>query len=472
MDLALLHPSSQIAATDPSSTAIMEITPADIQRWVDLFRYNEHDVRIAILSHRKDLSAHVSDEGWGWVQWGHEKAGFNKETCEHLPVLKKLSEKEKICKAKGLQLCEWVGDYSRICLEGFLNLNILRRILNDEDIGTVDSTEKWCYIKHNTYHEEQISAWVKRWDVAVSRGNSAYNAVWRAAVKGHKEATVLERAGFHTVPPSSQRAENNAEIRVGFVRLDEDNSASWLEQDSVNRGHPWNSFTSARRHHIQAQLNRLQPTQLIRTLPLQRRPPCSLVPALPPWSQVGMRSFWQRYRGDPVIRLPEFGNAPRVFPLSGEVVTARQERSPVGRPGTIPDTVATPPLTALQHYENQRFSTRRSRRVVERLFRLHMNRGRLAVQREQMERPRSRTHRMEQLFGDAFPQTVSEMMIREVIVANSLKIDESPLEIRHNSNASTEPEWPEMWSKYHLSPEAAQATKNRLSCGRLPKFKL
>ncbi|KAH7390168.1 hypothetical protein BKA64DRAFT_710726 [Cadophora sp. MPI-SDFR-AT-0126] len=471
MDLTTLQRRSEVAGTGQSSTADMEITPADIQRWVDVFRYNDHDARIAILAHRKDLTAHISDEQWRWVQWGHEQTGFNKETYEHLLVLKKLSKKEKMCREKGIQLCEWVGDYSRICLEGFLTLDILRRILNDEEIGTIDSSEKWCYIKHNIYHEEQISASVKRWNMAISRGKCLYNAVWKEAITEHNEATALYRAGFHSVPPRSRRAESNADIGSGFVRFDEDHSTNRSGRDFDH--YQQARDTLARIRYLQAQTLQSLSTPTVQRLSLQSRPPYALLAALrPPRDNVDTRSIWQRFRGYPFIRLPEFGDSPRLFPLPGEVVTARQQRSPVGRLDTIPNTMTTPAVTALQFHENQEPSARRSRWLVERRFRLQNTRERLVIQREQMKRPKSRIHRMEELFGDAFPQTVSDMMIREVVVAHSLDVDETTSNIRLTSNASTEIEGLEMWSEYHLSPEADQAPGKPMFPQNLPNFKV
>ena len=174
-----------------------------------------------------------------------------------------------------------------------------------------------------------------------------------------------------------------------------------------------------------------------------------------------MRSFLQRYRGDPFIRLPEFGNAPRVFPLPGEVVTAGQEASPVSRPVALSDTTVIPPPDALLSQEDQRSSTRQSRRALEQLFRSHMNRGRVAAQREQMQRPRSRTRCMEQFFGDAFPQKVSDMLIREVVVAKSLEMDGASADIKLVSTASTPSGLSEVWSKYYLPRSATQAKRQR-----------
>jgi len=459
MEPAAQIPHSQITLMDPSS--IIDITPADIQRWMDLFRYKERDARIAILAHRNDRSAHVSDEKWRWVQWGHERAGFNKETYEHLLMLKRLSEKEKTCKAKGLRLYEWVGDYSRICLEGFMTLDTLRRMVNEDEFGTVDSTEKWCYIKHNSCHEQRILSWVRKREGAVSRAKSIYNAVWKLAVKKLKEEMTLERAGFYSMPQSSQGVENNAETQIDFVRFDDNYSPSWMEQERNHRAQVWDLSTSSGLFGTQVQLNRSRPAHPFPSFPMQSRPLGSILPALPTWSQVGMRSFLQRYRGDPFIRLPEFGNAPRVFPLPGEVVTAGQEASPVSRPVALSDTTVIPPPDALLSQEDQRSSTRQSRRALEQLFRSHMNRGRVAAQREQMQRPRSRTRCMEQFFGDAFPQKVSDMLIREVVVAKSLEMDGASADIKLVSTASTPSGLSEVWSKYYLPRSATQAKRQR-----------
>ena len=274
MDPAAQILNSQIAFTDPNLT--IEITPADIQRWMDLFRYNEHDARIAILAHRNDPSAHVSDEKWRWVRWGHERAGFNKETYEHLLMLKSLSEKEKTCKAKGLRLYEWVGDYSRICLEGFMTLDSLRRIVNEDEIGTVDSAEKWCYIKHNSCHEQRILSWVRTREAVVFKGKGIYNAVWKLAIKKLKEETTLERAGFHSLPQSSRDVENNADTRIDFIRLDDDYSTDWMEQERNHRAQVWDLSTSSGLLRAQVHLNRSQPAHAFRVLPIESRPPGSI----------------------------------------------------------------------------------------------------------------------------------------------------------------------------------------------------
>ncbi|KAK0105282.1 hypothetical protein ONS95_004333 [Cadophora gregata] len=449
MDPTTLQVSNSIADLNSISSIDMEIAAADIKIWVDLFHYNDHDARIAILAHRMDSSAHVSDEKWRWVQWGHEKAGFNKEAYEHLLVLKRLSEKEKVCKAKGVPLFEWVGDYSRICLEGFLTLDILRRILSisDEEIGTIDSAEKWCYIKHNTYHEEHLSAWVRRWDRAVTAARRAYNAVWKVAIEEQTEATTLARAGFHAVQSSIQPDDRNVDIRAEFALLDGEHSTSQLEQNSVHGMQIRNLSTPSRWRQLQAQLIRLRPSLPFRALPPQRRLPGSLEPVLDPWSQVGVRSFWQRYRRDPAIRLPEFGNAPRVFPLPGEVATARREVSRVSRSDTILDTTATTQGTPPPYRESHGFLTGTSMRFAEPYYWLAATSRPLARQRAQMERPRSRTHRMEQLFGDMYPQTVSDMITREVVVANSLKMEDAFADVEPAPEASTRREWPEVWSK-------------------------
>ena len=66
---------------------------------------------------------------------------------------------------------------------------------------------------------------------------------------------------------------------------------------------------------------------------------------------------------------------------------------------------------------------------------------------------------MEQLFGDAFPQTVSDMMVREVVVAKSLETDEASTDVKLVSIASTPSKLSEVWIKYYLPRSATQAKR-------------
>ncbi|KAH7312063.1 hypothetical protein BKA65DRAFT_574798 [Rhexocercosporidium sp. MPI-PUGE-AT-0058] len=443
---------SGMTATPAADT---QVDTSDVTRWMELFGYDGRQAIAAIVRHRNDPSVHVSNKKWSEVQFGHEKAGYNKEAYEHLLVLKALASREKKARYNGLELCEWVGEYSRICLEGYLTLDSLTQILGEEDIGTVDTEEKWCYIRHNRINENKILAWVKQVELVVARGKKSYNEVWKAAVSEKKESTVLTRAGFHSVPPSSKPDDNDTDIRVGFIRLDDDELGSYQVQIDTRTQYVRNPFVDrSRLIYSIAELNGLQPSRQPRLLPPQHWPSSSLGPALPPWNLVGMALFWQHYRTDPHIQLSVFGNAPRVFPLPGEVVTVTRARPSVstarGHSTMASETLQISSPNISQQLEHHHSTGTRSTRRLKRLVRLHG--GRALRQLNQAVPVRSsRAHRMEELFGDDGPQTVSDMTIREIVVATALRTSKSTRVVNSSIDTRiTSPELAEMWSQFYV----------------------
>ncbi|KAG4432736.1 hypothetical protein IFR05_011792 [Cadophora sp. M221] len=443
-----------LGTTAPTATNT-PVDSADVTRWMELFGYDGTEAMAAILAHRNDPSVHVSDMKWFGVQWGHEKAGYNKESYEHLLVLKGLIKREKEAKARanGMNLHEWVGDSLRISLGGILTLGSLKEILGDDAMGTVDSEEKWCYIERNRLKKDRIFAWIKRIIVAVAKGKASYNKVWKTAIAERGDSTVLARAGFHSAPSSSNFDGNHNTLRVGFVKIDDDRPVNYPLQATTRPRYVQNPFVSrSRLIYSISEMNRLRPSQPPRFLPPQHWASSSLGPALTPWDLVGMDLFWQNYRTDPHIQLPEFGNAPRVFPLPAEVVTIlRQRRRGTNlrnHPGRTSEALDSSPTHVTQRLEHRSSTNERLSPWFKRLRKLR--RRHLVLQRNAAETAgRSLIHWREVLFGDEPPRKVSSMMIREIVVANALEVsDLDPAIIA----ISTTPPFPELWSKFYLPP--------------------
>ncbi|KAH6705146.1 hypothetical protein BKA61DRAFT_679896 [Leptodontidium sp. MPI-SDFR-AT-0119] len=412
-----------------SATTNTLVDSADVTRWMELFGYDGTEALAAILAHRNDPSVHVSDMKWLGVQWGHEKAGYNKEAYEHLLVLKASVKREKEARANRMKLYEWVGEYMRINLEGILTMGSLRQILSDDEIGTADSEDKWCYIQRSRLNEDKILAWIKRILVAVARGKVSYNKVWRTAIAEKGESTTLARAGFHSVPPSSNPDGNHNNLRVGIAKIDDDGPIVYPLQATILPQYVRNPFVNR---------SRLISPQLPFKTGLRRA--------------FGMDLFWQNYRTDPHIQLPEFGNSPRVFPLPAEVVTTLRPRHRVGNSRNHavrnPEVSQSSPSDVTQPPEPDRLT---NERLSPWFKRLPATGG------------RSRIHWMEVLFGGETPRNVSSMMIREIVVANALWASDSLSESDPSIIAtSTTPPFPELWSQFYLPPTRNSSLQTRI----------
>ncbi|KAL5325109.1 hypothetical protein ACEPPN_006231 [Leptodophora sp. 'Broadleaf-Isolate-01'] len=433
-----------------STTTNTLVDSADVTRWMELFGYDGTEALAAILAHRNDPSA-----------------GYNKEAYEHLLVLKASVKREKEARANRMKLYEWVGEYMRINLEGILTMGSLRQILSDHEIGTADSEDKWCYIQRSRLNEDKILAWIKRLLVAVARGKVSYNKVWRTAIAEKGESTTLARAGFHSVPPSSNPDGNHNNLRVGIAKIDDDGPIVYPLQATILPRYVRNPFVNrSRLIYSIAEMNRLRPSQPPQFLPPQHWASSSLGPALTPWNLVGMDLFWQNYRTDPHIQLPEFGNSPRVFPLPAEVVTTLRPRHRVGNSRNHavrnPEVSQSSPSDVTQPPEPDRLTNERLSPWFKRLRKLR-RRHILLQHNVAATGGRSRIHWMEVLFGGETPRNVSSMMIREIVVANALEASDSLSESDPSIIAtSTTPPFPELWSQFYLPPTRNSSLQTRI----------
>ncbi|KAL2062264.1 hypothetical protein VTL71DRAFT_6530 [Oculimacula yallundae] len=424
--MATTNPTTSNAASGRTrnNDPVIKVEIADLTRWRELFFYGTIGARKAILAHRQNPSLHISNEQWAWVQWGHEQAGYDKEAYEHLLQMKKLAKREEDVKAKKLSLYEQVGQHARICLEGCVTLGTLIYFVKEEDIGTVDSEEKWCYIKHDRVYEIRIKGEILRSEVAVTKGRDSYNQAWNDVIL----PPILTRAGFHSIQPQSQSDGNNLDIRVNFLRLDFDQPGDLLDR-AINLLHPNQDSMPGhqpRPTYSITELARLRLPPPSQAFPTSRQDPILLVPGLPSWDTMGMYRFYQRYRSQFQIQLPVFGNAPRVFSPPGEVVTAMPpNRYPVrsSRYQSVAGPEALPVCPPRSHRQIELSSPIRnsSKTHADRRPKLEQLRKRRALLYQNLSEilMRSQALCIEAFSREEPPRTVSDMMVRELVKARN-----------------------------------------------------
>ncbi|XMA19028.1 hypothetical protein WAI453_011819 [Rhynchosporium graminicola] len=410
-----------------------QVDAETLERWKTLFGYDDQQAKDAVLLHRKDPFVHVSDEDWAWVRQGHERAGFDREAYEHLHMMKTLvSRYHRKVKARNLRMYEHVGDYARISLEGYFTLDILTQMLGEEEIGTVDSAEKWCYINDDQANRRKMSSWVDSVTEALARSKSSYNEVWKAIIKEASD-TSLSRAGFHAGPRPQ-----NSDIHVNFLKLDYAQPEVFLEQAGgyLTLARSPTNLHQLRKEFSIADLERSRPSRPRRTLPISQLPASAMNPVMPPRNLIGMRRFLRDYRTYPDLRLPKFGNAPRLLTVSEKVVTAQPRRctvrnttnSHVARPHPVnmppstsgtqqqskpPDSTQSKPPDSTESsttYEDRR---RRQEQLRKRRTVLHQDLAEKILSR-------GKANCMKAFHGFQAPRTASDMIVRQLVLAKHL----------------------------------------------------